>query len=239
MGLFGKKPEYIPQPYVARPAPRQPASHSMDQALHNAELRSGNLESRIATLEAEIANYKREMQRNRPGSAGYNMYKRKALHAMRQRKSLESRASMASNAAFNLEQVRDAKYQQQDNIAMVQGMKSANEEIRMASQQVDLDEVDELQDEMQDVLADVNEVGNMLGRSYDVDGVDQTELEAELDELEQDSVGYGAADSLSTPSYLRPSPVEMPQPVPPQAHSSSAARPTYAPAYANPQGSRF
>lgn len=235
MGLFGKKPEYIPQPYVQRPAPRQPASHSMDQALHNAELRTGNLESRIANLEAEITNYKREMQRNRPGTAAHNMYKRKALNAMRQKKSLESRAQMSSNAAFNLEQVRDAKYQQQDNIAMVQGMKAANEEIRMATQQVDLDEVDELQDEMQDVLADVNEVGNMLGRSYDVDNVDQTELEAELDELEQDSVGFAS----ESPAYLRPSAhQEMPQPVPPRPQQT-AARPTYAPAYANPQGSRF
>lgn len=241
MGLFGKKPEYVAQPYVRPPASRQAPGPSMDQALHNAEMRTGNLESRVATLEAEIAEYKREMQRNRPGTAAYNMYKRKALNAMRQRKSLESRAQMSSNAAFNLEQVRDAKYQQQDNIAMVQGIKAASQEIRLASQQVDLDEVDDLHDEMQDALADVNEVGNMLGRSYDVDNIDQTELEAELDELEQESVGYGVAgSSQATPAYLRPT-NEMPQPVMPQYQHQqpSSGNPSYAPTYANPQSSRF
>lgn len=239
MGLIGKKPEYIYQPYVRPPAPQHASAPSMDEALHNAEMRVGNLDSRIAILETEIANCKRELQRTRPGSATHSTYKRKALHAMRQKKSLESRAQMASNAAFNMEQIRDAKYQQQDNITMVQGMKAANADIHPISQQVDLEEVDDIHDEMQDVLSEVNEVGDMLGRSYDVDNVDQTELEAELDELEQDSANYATADSHGTPIYLRPTNTEMPQPTTPLHHQNSNATNTYASANANPQGSRF
>lgn len=235
MKFFGKKPEYIPTTYVA-PPPREQPGPSMDQAIHNAEMRTGNLDSRIAAIETEIANCKREMQRSRPGSATHNMYKRRALHAMRQRKSLENRVAMSANAAFNLEQVRDAHQMQQDNAAMVQGLKAANQELRVAQQQIDLDEVEDLRDDMEEALADVNEVGDILGRSYDVDDVDQTELEAELDELEQDSIGFASGNALDTPSYLRPAAPHSATPQ--QSHQQgSPAHSNYpTPAYAPPQG---
>lgn len=234
MKYFGKKPQYVSAPYVA-PPPREQPGPSMDQALHGAELRTGNLDSRIAAIEAEIANYKREMQRSRPGSASHNMYKRRALQAMRQKKSLENRVSMSANAAFNLEQVRDAHQMQQDNQAFVHGLKAANHELRAAQQNIDLDEVEDLRDDMEETLAEVNEVGEVLGRSYDIDNIDQTELEAELDELEQESFNYASSDTLNTPAYLRPS-----DPYPTPANPSSVqSRPAQSPPYANPQVNRF
>lgn len=229
MGLFGKKAEYVAAPYVPAP-PRQAPGPSMDQSIHNAEMRTGNLDSRLASLETEIATLKREMQRHRPGSSSHNMYKRRALQAMRQRKSLEQRCSMSANAAFNLEQVRDARHMQSDNVAMVQGLRTANQELNGVAQDVNLDEVEDLRDDLADAMADVNEVGEVLGRSYDVDNVDQGELEAELDELEAESFANPSAE-LSTPSYLRPSALESPG-----APQASQVHPNYAPPNAQMQG---
>lgn len=209
MGLFGKKPQLVDTPYV-QPPPSRPQGPSMDQAIHNSEMRTGSIQARLQAIETDILNFKREMQRSRPGTATYNMYKRRALQAMKQKKSLESRASMNSNATFNLEQVRDVKYMQQDNIAMVDNLKAANQELRAAQQNIDLDEVEDLQDDMQDALVDANEVQDILGRSYDVDNVDEAELEAELDELEADSINYATGENLSTPSYLQPTAIANP-----------------------------
>ena len=113
---------------------------------------------------------------------------------------------MNSNATFNLEQVRDVKHMQQDNIAMVSNLKIANQEMRAAQHRVDIDEVEDLQDDMADALAEANEVQEVLGRSYDVDNVDEAGLEAELDELEEDALNYAAAPgaNLNTPTYLQP-----------------------------------
>lgn len=197
----------------------------MDEAIHNSELRTTSLEARIQKVDADILNYKREMQRCRPGTSTHSMYKRRALQAMKQKKSLEQRTSMNANATFNLEQVRDVKYMHQDNMAMVQNLKAANQELRKQQQNIDIDQIEELHEEMQDALNDANEIQEVLGRSYDVDYVDDAALEAELDELEEDALNYAAGDSLAAPSYLQPTPLQA-------ASSSTAVRPNYEP----PQG---
>lgn len=222
MGLFGKKPQLVNTPYVAPPSSRSAPGPSLDETIHSSTMREGNINARIQSLESDIMNYKREMQRARPGTATHNMYKRRALQAMKQKKQLENRAAMSSNATFNLEQVRDTKYMVQDNIAMVDNLRVANQELRAAQQHIDIDQVEDLQDDMQDALADASEVQDVLGRSYDVDHVDETELMAELDELEEDSVNYAQGDSLQTPSYLQPSAIDS---APQQAQ---LPRPNYA-----------
>lgn len=223
MGLFGKKPELVHTPYV--PPPRHaPAGPSMDEAIHNGTIREGNLQARIAALDQDIINYKKEMQRCRPNTATYNMYKRRALQAMKQRKSLENRAAMTANANFNLEQIRDTKYMQQENVSMAQNLRTANQELRAAQQHIDLDEIQDLQDDMQEALEDANEVQEVLGRSYDVDNIDETELMAELDELEEDSLNYATGDSLTTPSYLQPSATEI---TPARPSQEQFRRPNY------------
>lgn len=231
MGLFGKKPQYIPTSRVVPPPPPPPGP-SMDHALHNAEMRTGNLEARISQLDQEIVSYKREMQRARQGTSTHNMYKRRALHAMRQKKSLEARTNMSANAAFNLEQVRDAKAMQQDNLAMVDGLRAAKQDMAVGSYQVDLDEVEDLRDDVAEAVTDVNEVSEVLGRSYDVDNVDEAELEAELEELEEDSISYATGDALTTPSYLRPQEIQpYSQTSPPtsaQPHQQHQQHPQYA-----------
>lgn len=209
MGLFGKKPQLVNTPYVAPPSAAAPGP-SMDEAIHDSELRTGGLQARLQALEKDIANAKREMQRSRPGTASHSMNKRRALQAMKQKKSLESRLNITSNATFNLEQVRDANYMQQDNVAMAQNLRIAKQQLVAGQQKLDLDEIEDLHDDMQEVLVDVNETQEILGRSYDVDNVDEAELEAELDELEAEPMVYGASDSLNTPSYLQPSAINAP-----------------------------
>lgn len=225
MGLFGKKPELVNTPYVAPPRPAAHAGPSMDQAIHNSTIREGNLQARINAIEQDIINYKKEMQRCRPNTATYNMYKRRALQAMKQRKSLENRAAMTANATFNLEQIRDTKYMQQDNVSMAQNLRAANQELRAAQQQIDIDEIEDLHDDVQEALEDANEVQEVLGRSYDVDNIDETELMAELDELEEDSLNYATGEGLSTPSYLQPSAIET---TPARPQQPQLSRPNYA-----------
>lgn len=203
--MFRKTPQYVSNQYVAPPPRQEPSSDaSLNASIHNADVRTGNLDARIQQLEQQIVNFRQEMRRNRPGTSGHNAAKRRALQAMRQKKALESRVEAASNAAFNLEQIRDAKGMQQDNVDYVQGLRVANKELRVAQHSVDLDEVEDLRDDMQEALEDVSEVSNVLGRSYEVDNVDNAELEAELDEFEQDAIDYAGASHVETPSYLRP-----------------------------------
>lgn len=227
MGLFGKKPQLVHAPHVAPPRPAAPGP-SMDEAIHNSEMRAGNIQARLQAIEQDIINFKREMQRARPGTSTHTMYKRRALQAMKQKKSLEQRLAMNTNATFNLEQVRDAKYMQQDHIAMAQNLKAVKNELVAGQQHVNVDEIEDLHDDMQEALEDVHETQEVLGRSYDVDHVDEAELEAELNELEADSMQYGTGESLATPSYLQPAAIEAPQHAAPQPAQGQLPRPGYA-----------
>lgn len=244
--MFRKKPQYVANPYVAPTRAAASAAPSLDSTISDANMRTDNLEGRISQLEQQIATYKRDMSKHRPGTAAHSTAKRRALQALRQKKSLEGRIQSASNVQFNLEQVRDAQLSQRDNIATVQGMKAATQDLRKANQAFDLDEVEDAQDEMQEVLEDVAQVNDVLGRQYDVDNVDTSELEAELDELEDDAVnfvsqGAGYAVQGEAPAVMPTQHQQHAAPPPQQQHAQYQSQTQYQshPAYANPQGGRY
>jgi len=63
-----------------------------------------------------------------------------------------------------------------------------------------------MQDDLEDMMDDINDISETLGRSYGLpDGIDDEELEAELagieDELESEDIGLES----STPVFLQPS----------------------------------
>lgn len=209
MGLFGKKPTHIPGPTYQPPPSRAPAGPGPDQALHNMEMRTGNLQARISQIEVELAGYKKEMARSKQGSATHNMNKRRAMQAIKQRKQLESRLAATMNNSFNIESMRDAKHMQQDNLEMVQTMKGTASELRAAQGQIDIDQVEDLQDDITDAMDEINEVQGILGRSYEVDPIDDADLEAELEGIDE-TFEYGVGQNLATPSYLQPAPYNTP-----------------------------
>lgn len=60
-----------------------------------------------------------------------------------------------------------------------QMLKHSTQVLSAAQGGVDIDEIADLQDDMIDMLADTNEINEVLGRSYDVySGVDEADLDA-------------------------------------------------------------
>jgi len=86
----------------------------------------------------------------------------------------------------------------------VDAMKSANKEMRKQYGKVDINKIERLQDEMEDLVAMSNELGESLGRSYEVPDFDEEDLEAELealgDELAMEEEPKGEEGAV--PSYL-------------------------------------
>jgi Snf7 len=78
------------------------------------------------------------------------------------------------------------------------------------------DAIADAQEDMRDIIADTQEMTEILGQDFGVDGIDDAELEAELEGLGEE-MGFGeAVGAHSTPSYL---PVAQPE--------SLSARPSY------------
>lgn len=205
---FGRKPQYVP-PMYQRP-PQAPAGPSVSDAINTGATREGQLSARIAKLEADIAGYKRDMQRNRPGTASHNAAKRRAVNALKQKKVLEAQATTVANSVFNLEQVQDVREQMRFQHEQVAAIKASHQMILQEQGKVDVDCVEDYQDDLTDAMADVNEVSETLARPYDVQPIDEGELLAELEVFEQEDVQ--AVASAPTPAYLTPAPIPGAQP---------------------------
>lgn len=237
--MFYREPQYASNPHFAPPH-RTPAvaavAPSLDSSIHDAHLRTHHLEERLRALEQQIAAHKHDLNKHRPGTVGYNAAKRRALQALRQRKALEARLESAANAQFNMEQMRDAQLAQRDNIATVAGMTAGSSDLRKANQQIDMERVEDMQDEVEGALEDVAQVHEALGRQYDDGTIDASELQAELQELEDDALDFVTAD------VMHEAPAVIPQHRSTQAHAHHAHyhRPNQQghPAYAN-QGAKY
>ena len=71
---------------------------------------------------------------------------------------------------------------------------------------LDIDKLEDLQEDMADMMADQEEVQEVLGRDYALDSYNEGELMQELDELDEDIVNEkleGASVGTSkVPSYI-------------------------------------
>ncbi|KAA8498562.1 Charged multivesicular body protein 5 [Porphyridium purpureum] len=198
MPLFKKE---APVQYVTAPAPRAPVNMNVHE--HNMEMRMGSLESKLRKCDEDLALYKREMQRLKPGSPQYEMYKQRAFRVLKQKRVYQKQFEQTGKQQFNMDQMKFAKEQVQDAQASVSMMKDANKAMQKDMNNIDLDEVEDLHDEMEEMLMDASAITDTLGRTYDLgDGITDADLEAELDNVEAELfVGAGAG----VPSYIQPS----------------------------------
>ncbi|KAG6598008.1 Charged multivesicular body protein 5 [Phytophthora cinnamomi] len=58
--------------------------------------------------------------------------------------------------------------------------------MKAETQKIDISELEDVQDDMADLMEDMNEIQEIIGRSYGIgDEIDEDELEAELEGLEE------------------------------------------------------
>lgn len=181
--------------------------------------KTNSLDEQIKKLDEQLARFREQLKRARPGTAAHEAVKRRALAVLRQKRMYEGQRDTLCAQQLNVEQARFAVESIQDTAQTVQALKGGVAAGRQAlgaqKGQLDLGAIDRLQDEMAD-LADLSaEINGALGQSYAVpDDVDEADLMAELDALEDDmalggtgeaegamgAAGAGAAGGV--PAYL-------------------------------------
>ena len=66
---------------------------------------------------------------------------------------------------------------------------------------LDMDKMEDLFDDLADMMADQEEIQDIMARSYQVD-YDESELMDELNELDEEIANEQLGDGLSVPSYV-------------------------------------
>ncbi|CCJ28933.1 unnamed protein product [Pneumocystis jirovecii] len=168
----------------------QPSSETLGNAIKTTDARIRACEEKIhqcdAALQQALQQAKRQEKYTNSTSVLENAARKRALMHLRQKKLYEQQLSQLQMQQINMEQAMWAETQAHATRQTVAALKHANKELRR--QPMQLDKIEQLQDSVADALAEVEEIQRALARPYDLDSIDETALDAELDALELDEL---------------------------------------------------
>lgn len=189
--LFGKSKPAAPGP-------------SISDVIQNVDKRAETFDKKIQMLDAELFKYKEQMKRMRDGPAKTSV-QQKAIRVLRQKKQYEQQRENLIQQSFNLDQTNFATQMLVETKGTVDALKAGVKQMKHEYKNININEIENLQDDLEDMMADANEVQEALGRSYGVPDVDESELEAELealgDELQQEA-DTSFLDEVTLPSTV-------------------------------------
>ncbi|CCI50623.1 unnamed protein product [Albugo candida] len=169
----------------------------------NVDGRVAVLDEKIAQLNKDVMKYKQQLASSKNNAS----IKRQAIQALKRRKMYESQRDNLIAQSFNIEQAKFALETSKDTKETVIAMKYASAAMREDQKIINIDEIDSIHDDMVEMLEDMDEIQNSLGRSYGIgNDIDESELEAELTNLEDEWEEEKLQDETRQPipSYLQP-----------------------------------
>jgi charged multivesicular body protein 5 len=145
--------------------------------------------------------YRNRMKKVRPGPAKQQLQQR-ALRVLKQKKMYEKQRDGLMQQQFNLDQTKFAQNNLRDTGEMIKAMKTANVALKTQFEETSLDEIDDVMDDMAEMMDMHEEIQDAMSRSYGIgDEIDESELEAELEALEDVDWEEETAQE-EVPSYL-------------------------------------
>lgn len=203
--------------------------------------RTDRLQERLASHDRELLRLRGELRSTKADTRQHKFYAKRAAQVLSQKKSLEKRLAAAMNMRYNLTVAQDeaaataALASLQPRRSEADALRSGNAMLREMDHP-EPEDVDEVIEDMREMVREVEEVGQMLGRDdlFDDAGVDDAELEEELmREMEgmpsADNVDdVGGEDYMKRIDDLMPTPHHAnPQPYrpPPKAKGAQGKQP--------------
>eukprot|EP00127_Corallochytrium_limacisporum_P002268 Clim_evm56s109 gene=Clim_evmTU56s109 len=189
--------------------PKQPKA-TLTDAIANTDGRVETVEKKIQKLEQELTKYKQQMK-NAKSPAAKNAVKSRAMRVLKQKRMYESQRDQLMQQSFNMEQANMATQGLKDTITQVDAMKTGVKDMKKQFKNINIDKVDAVQDDLEDMLDQANEIQEALSRSYGLpEEIDDEELEAELDLLEDDIALDEDTSYLDEASAIPDAPITEP-----------------------------
>eukprot|EP00949_MAST-11_sp_MAST-11-sp1_P002330 g2330.t1 len=138
-------------------------------------------DKKIALLDSKIEKQMREAQRYaKTGN------KRAAMNALKRKKMYEKQRQNQLNQKFNMEQMQDSLEQAAFNREAFRATQETRNAMQQMKNEINVDVVADTTDDLQELMADAEDIQNMLSESIGGDQIDEDDLMAELDDLEQE-----------------------------------------------------
>jgi charged multivesicular body protein 5 len=176
---------------------------TLHDASSNIGKRANDLDAKIGKLDVELMGYKQKLKTTK--GAARQQYQRRAMEVLKRKRMYEGQRDVAAGQQFNIKSAAFGIESARDSINTVGAMKAANVQIKQQMQQLNIDDVEDMADDLAEMMEDMNEVNDILGKSYAMpDDIDETDLEAELDLLDDELEDVDEQQSEAAPSYLSP-----------------------------------
>eukprot|EP00549_Striatella_unipunctata_P012094 CAMPEP_0118691966 /NCGR_PEP_ID=MMETSP0800-20121206/10993_1 /TAXON_ID=210618 ORGANISM="Striatella unipunctata, Strain CCMP2910" /NCGR_SAMPLE_ID=MMETSP0800 /ASSEMBLY_ACC=CAM_ASM_000638 /LENGTH=219 /DNA_ID=CAMNT_0006589843 /DNA_START=135 /DNA_END=794 /DNA_ORIENTATION=+ len=173
--IFGKK---------KAPGPPPP---SLTQASDGMGSRMDSMDAKIASLENELRVHKDKLKKTK-SPAAKKLIQKKAMDVLKRKRMYEQQRDQVAAQQFNVDQTRFGIENAKASVDTVAAMKAANTQLKSTIRNdLDIDDIDDLADDMAELMEDFNEINEALGRNYATpDDIDESELDAELEMLEDE-----------------------------------------------------
>ncbi|CAG7920890.1 unnamed protein product [Penicillium olsonii] len=201
-----------------------PPPHGPPLTATQVDTRVSSIDVKLAALNSELSTYQTKMSKMRDGP-GKNALRQKALKVLQRRKQYESQRDQLSQQSWNMEQAGMMQDNLKNVMTTVDAMKTTTKELKKQYGKVDVDKIEQMQDEMADLMEVGNEIQESISRAYDVpEDVDESELDAELEALGEESMFESSMGESAMPSFLQDE-VAPPQFIdePPEQHKVKEA----------------
>ena len=132
------------------------------------------LQAKVDDCNKELNDVKAQMK-GKKGPA-YRMQQQKALQILKRRKMYEQQLGMSQNQQFNVDQVQFTSDTIQDTIATANALKAATEVQKEQMKKLDMNKLEDVYDDLADLMAEQEEINDVLGRDFQVGNYDEGEL---------------------------------------------------------------
>lgn len=186
------------------------SNQAMNQAQQGLQTRMSKLDTEISQLNMQLANIQKRLSLIK-SPLGQRPLRAQALKLLNKRKKLEQMRDSLDNQDWSMTQAQMMTDTLQNTMISVNAMKQNNAVLKAQYGKIDIDKLEDMQDEMVDLIEKGEELQNALNLNTvgDVDDIDESELDAELDALAEDDLGQDLLDTgnmeiteSGIPSYL-------------------------------------
>mmetsp|Transcript_16261 Transcript_16261/g.18417 ORF Transcript_16261/g.18417 Transcript_16261/m.18417 type:complete len:230 (+) Transcript_16261:189-878(+) len=160
-----------------------------------------SMDAKIAAQQAELKKIKIKLKGAKGATAA--SLKKRAMVILRRIKQYEKQRDQLANQQFNIDQQAFGMESMKATLETVQTMKETKKVMKKQMKKINIDKIEDLKDDIDELLEDNDEIQEILGNSYNMDDVSESELDAELEALDEFDIELDNEEAIDeVPDYL-------------------------------------
>eukprot|EP00792_Barthelona_sp_PAP020_P005702 TRINITY_DN2761_c0_g1_i2.p1 TRINITY_DN2761_c0_g1~~TRINITY_DN2761_c0_g1_i2.p1 ORF type:complete len:217 (+),score=85.58 TRINITY_DN2761_c0_g1_i2:36-686(+) len=192
--FFGKKKEEKP---VEAP--------DFNSFANNVNQRMEGYQNQLRDCDEKIRSYTAKKAKGKATSYDRSI----AVQALRQKKMIEQQMGTVGRQQMTMNNMAFAVENVKNTMETVKVMKQVNQQFQSFAKQYNVDDVADIYDDLQESMADANELNEMMAESFEYDvGIDDATLDAELEELENMGFQDEMIDTVVTTTGQNVTPIQ-------------------------------